>query len=143
MAVGDRLQIADKPTLDLTKADTTEILERIGDTGGGTGDSVVEMLQTLLTTPNVIKSIQYGVATLNRDSNTTVSISTVNVQKSVVLLNGGVAGAAMGGDTLATASPYLVSFTNNSLIVGPGCTFRYEGYETGTGHASYQVVEFY
>ena len=35
MASGDRLQIADKPTLDLTKADTTEILNRIGDTGGG------------------------------------------------------------------------------------------------------------
>lgn len=35
MAAGDRLQIADKPTLDLTKADTTEILERIGESGGG------------------------------------------------------------------------------------------------------------
>ena len=142
MAVGDRLQIADKPTLDLTKADTTEILERIGDTGGGTDDSVVEMLQTLLNTPNVIKSIQYGVATLERIKNTTVTINTVNIQKSIVLLNGSVAGAKSGGDTAATTSPYLVSFTNDSLNIGPGCTLPYSVEGAGSGHASYQVVEF-
>ena len=37
MAVGDKLQVADKPTLDLTKADTTEILNRIGEVSGGGG----------------------------------------------------------------------------------------------------------
>lgn len=96
----------------------------------------------MLNTPNVIKSIQYGVATLQRNQNTTVTINTVNIQKSMVLLNGSVAGAKSGGDTAATASPYLVSFTNDTLEIGPGCTLPYNVESSGAGHTSYQVVEF-
>ena len=50
MASGDRLQIADKPTLD-------EILKRLGEYGPDNA-TVTDMLQTLLTQPNIIKHKQ-------------------------------------------------------------------------------------
>ena len=141
--IGTALEgVAQETTSQSIKTDTQTIINTLGSAGGGTDDSVVEMLQTVLNTPNVIKSIQYGVATLERNRNTTVTINTVNIQKSIVLLNGSVAGAESGGDNLATASPYLVSFTNDSLNIGPGCTLYYSVESAGAGHTSYQVVEF-
>ena len=129
MASGDRLQIADKPTLDLTKADTTEILERIGDTGGGTDDSVVEMLQTLLNTPKIIKHIQRGVSTFTQ-TNINIQLSGfTNAEKMIAIIDG-------GWDSRGTVIfPRISSLTESNLAVSS------DGYNVGY-FVSYQVIEF-
>ena len=142
MAVGDRLQIADKPTLDLTKADTTEILERIGDTGGGTGDSVIEMLQILLNTPKIIKSIQYGTAVLNWGGGaTTITISSVNPQKCFVLLNGSAIAARNNEDAVTTYDPYITAFSSDSISIERSSSYSNQSFGTN-GKVSYQIIEY-
>lgn len=135
MAVGDRLQIADKPTLDLTKADTTEILERIGDTGGGTGDSVVEMLQTLLNTPKIIRHIQRGTYSGRSFNGAVLTIELTgftNVDKIIVLIDG----LLMGEQAERWVIPYISGLTISQLSLS--ADEKPDRYHSG----SYQVIEF-
>lgn len=97
MASGDILaELADRKTLNSTKEDTAAILKTLGNfVGGGTEDTVVEMLQELLTQPKVIKHIQRGQAEIPHNGQSIkVQLSGfTNVNKMIILINGSPAGS--------------------------------------------------
>ena len=126
MASGDILSVlADKGTLDLTKADTTAIRNTLGEFpgGGGIESTVVEMLQELLTQPKVIKNIQRGTGQVNSSQAFTVNVANFDPDKSIVIINNG-----------ADNSIKLNGTTNNSITL-QSHTSQYTYY-------SYQILEY-
>ena len=91
-------------------------------------------LRTKLDTPGVIKSVQKGTITGEVEDTTRVSvtISSVNPNKSFVILNNG---SYCSGDTPAS-SEYLISLSSTVLTVKPASSYR-------KVLMSWQVVEFY
>lgn len=145
MASGDRLQIADKPTLDNintnigTKTDTggsetdgtlmaklNKILAELGIST--TGSTVQEVLEELLTQPKIIKNIQQGLISTTRGNPTNIElIGFTNIGKMVYLING----------FTATSSPYnlyVSDFTIDSIKINT--------YDTSAKRGDYQVIEF-
>ena len=90
-----------------------------------------------------IKSVQRGVATLALNSNyvtTTISLSSVNVNKCITILNGQTNGITSGGQVL-NFEPYVESLSNSQLKIAFRNTDRHSG--SGSLYASWQVIEFY
>ena len=85
--IGTALEgVAQETTSQSIKTDTQTIINTLGTPGGGTGDSVVEMLQTLLNTPKIIRHIQRGVLTL---AQTTINIQLsgfTNAEKMIAII---------------------------------------------------------
>lgn len=138
MASGDILaELADRKTLNSTKEDTTAILKTLGDfSGGGTEDTVVKILQELLTQPKVIKHIQRGYIGSRNENTVTVSLSGfTNINKMIVICDGWVQSASNRDYRLNLA---INSLTVNALklIVHSTSTTQYDWI------ASYQVIEF-
>ena len=131
MASGDILSVlADKGTLDLTKADTTAIRNTLGEfSGGGIESNVVEMLQELLTQPKVIKHIQRGKVTTSSSANSaTVELAGfTNIDKMIVLLDGD---AFFGNSVYSSVYVDSLSLTQLKTLKATG------------GSYSYQVIEF-
>ena len=145
MAVGDRLQIADKPTLDeinTTIGDTgdtggstvagtvmaklNEILEQLGIST--TGNTVQEVLEELLNQPKIIRHIQRGTYKTTGAQQYSIGLTGfTNVDKMIVLLNGG---------SRAPGEPGLYSLTTTTLVVSN--IYQPDNYIGG----SYQVIEF-
>lgn len=136
MASGDILaELADRKTLNSTKEDTAAILKTIGDfSGGGTEDTVVKILQELLTQPKVIKHIQRGQAEIPHNGQSIkVQLSGfTNVNKMIILINGSPAGSNNG-----PYSAFFKNFTVNSVDILSGATQAQYG-----KIISYQVIEF-
>lgn len=134
MASGDILaELADRKTLNSTKEDTAAILKTLGNfVGGGTEDTVVEMLQELLTQPKVIKHIQRGQAEIPHNGQSIkVQLSGfTNVNKMIILINGSPAGSR-------PYSAFFKNFTVNSVDILSGTTEAQYGKTI-----SYQVIEF-
>ena len=91
-----------------------------------------------------VKSVQRGVANLGRKydhsgyyGGANISISSINPNKSIVILNGGIRISYSDSDWLADG--YLYSLTSTSLVI------RCMGYQDDdrTSPASWQVIEFY
>ena len=90
-----------------------------------------------------IKSVQRGVATLALNSNyvtTTISLSSVNVNKCITILNGQTNGITSVGQVL-NFEPYVESLSNSQLKIAFRNTDRHSG--SGSLYASWQVIEFY
>ena len=146
MASGDRLQIADKPTLDeinTTIGDTgdtggsstegslmaklNEILEQLGIST--TGSTVQEVLEELLNQPKIIRHIQRGVSTFTQ-TNINIQLSGfTNAEKMIAIIDGG----ALDNGTIYP--PYISSLTESNLAVSVKVHNKYNNF-------SYQVIEF-
>lgn len=138
MASGDILaELADRKTLNSTKEDTAAILKTLGNfVGGGTEDTVVKILQELLTQPKVIKHIQRGYIGSRNENTVTVSLSGfTNINKMIVICDGWVQSVSNRDYRL---NPAINSLTVNALklIVHSTSTTQYDWI------ASYQVIEF-
>nr|DAU66762.1 MAG TPA: hypothetical protein [Caudoviricetes sp.] len=123
--------LADENTVD-------EINSKIGtttDTGGSaTTGTVMGKLNTLLSNTggaSVIKSIQWGTASVGSTAER-VTITSVNTDKSMVILNGSIVDGNMGG------SVYLVGFTATQIRIGNSNSSSRDSFT-----ASWQVIEFY
>lgn len=137
MASGDILaELADRKTLNSTKEDTTAILNTLGNfVGGGTNDTVVEMLQELLTQPKVIKHIQRGYIGSRNENTVTVSLTGfTNINKMVAICNGFATNASNG--KIVCASVNSLAINSLKLICYNSGSAQYDWV------ASYQVIEF-
>ena len=104
--------------------------------GGGTEDTVVKILQELLTQPKVIKHIQRGYIGSRNENTVTVSLSGfTNINKMIVICDGWVQSVSNRDYRL---NPAINSLTVNALklIVHSTSTTQYDWI------ASYQVIEF-
>ncbi len=98
-------------------------------------DTVMQNIANDLKTGTVpiVKSVQRG-----RTTSTTISISTVNPNKCVVILNGELSCVTISGVVKDVYTPSLVSITSTTL------TITANSYSSGpTVYSSWQVVEFY
>ena len=132
--------VAQETTSQSILTDTQEIISTLG---GGTEQSVTEMLQTLLNSPLVIKSIQYGVTTFSgaTDAATDITIGTVNPQKCFVLLNGSAIAARNNEDAVTTYDPYISSFTSTSISIKRSSYYSNQSFGND-GTVSYQIIEY-
>lgn len=107
-------------------------------------DKIIDNGITEIKTPgavSIVKSVQRGTT-----SSTTVSISTVNPQKCVVILDNEVLAGNVGGSrSHTTDGSYVKSLTANKLSITKNL---YWGVQSDsdhqfTGTVSWQVIEFY
>lgn len=128
-------------------ASVAQVLEEIGDTtdtgATGTTGTIYGKLNNIITNRSAIKSIQRGTATTTSTSSYSVTISTVDTSKSIILLFGG-AVRSSGDHVGQTVLPYVDSFNP--------ANFRIKGYSQGGSSGgtqysyptvSWQVIEFY
>ena len=110
------------------KNNTNRILQHLQNSGGG----------------GAVKSVQRGVATLPigySSYTNTISLSYVNVNKCMVILNGQINGVAGGGQIL-NFEPYVESLSSSQLRIA----YRnIDGHSGGTTYlyTSWQIIEFY
>lgn len=107
--------------------------------------NAAEMIQSLLTggSISVVKSVQRGTYTTTTSTSGTITISSVDVNKSFVLVNGCVDGGSSNeGTSSAPAYKAYVGDTSVSLSSSTQLTVKNQ---TGTSGATiaWQVVEFY
>ena len=91
-----------------------------------------------------IKSVQRGVATLALNSNyvtNTISLSSINSNKCMVILNGQTNGITSGGQIL-NFEPYVESLSSSQLRIAYRNSDRHSG-GTIYLYTSWQVIEFY
>ena len=91
-----------------------------------------------------IKSVQRGVATLALNSNyatNTISLSSINSNKCMVILNGQTNGITSGGAVL-NFEPYVESLSSTQLRIAYRNSDRHSG-GTIYLYTSWQVIEFY
>lgn len=104
-----------------------EILGQLGIST--TGSTVQEVLEELLTQPNIIKNIQQGLISSSKGNPTNIELAGfTNINKTVYLING----------FTATASPYnlyVSNFTINNLAINT--------YDPSAKRGDYQVIEFF
>lgn len=137
MASGDRLKIADKPTVD-------EILKRIGAYGPNDA-SVTEMLQTLLNSPKIIKSIQFGyfkhepssIGGDNVQLPQTITINTINPKKAFVLINGS-ASSSSASNSSYDVNLMCTQIQANSITIAGGTSSG----RSSKSACSWQVIEY-
>lgn len=137
MASGDILaELADRKTLNSTKEDTAAILKTLGNfVGGGTEDTVVEMLQELLTQPKVIKHIQRGYIGSRNGNIVTVPLSGfTNINKMVVICNGFATNANNRNIVCASVNSLAINSLKLTCYNSEGAQYDWV--------ASYQVIEF-
>ena len=145
-SVGSSVDLSSSPTLFGRLAEIKETLtskfsevvskitgvdEKIGISGDSGTDTVFGLLKTL-SNKGAIKGVQVGYTTNINDKNTSIPISTINPDKSIVLING------WGRDSSSSYNyhpMYLIEVKNNSFTVR--CDFRYDTF------LSWQVIEFY
>jgi len=100
------------------------------------------LVNTLKTgTIPIVKSIQRGFVIFQNEYDTTITISDVNPQKTLVLLDNNLlfSGQSSGGDVYGAI---LVSLTSTSIVLKSHYHRNTSGGITGKT-ASYQVIEFY
>lgn len=137
MASGDRLKIADKPTVD-------EILKRIGEYGPDDA-SVTEMLQTLLNSPKIIKSIQFGYfrhepSSVGGDNvllPQTITINTINPKKAFVLINGSASSSSVSNSSY-DVNLMCTQIQANSITIAGGTSSG----RSSKSACSWQVIEY-
>ena len=101
------------------------------------------ILELLSAGGSAVKGVQRGVAT----GNATVVISEIDVSKSVVLLNGGIAYSSGSGNvsarnaTVGGGSGYISNITSTSFTIA-GAELSTD-YHTLSCTNSWQVIEFY
>ena len=142
MASGDILgAVASQTTLEDVQSKAAEILETLGNSsGGGTEDTVIEMLQELLTQPKVIKHIQRGIVAgdafvYGELYTATIELSEFsNIDKMVVLIEG----LMEGNSADDWIEPFVNSFTEINLVLAT----KRKVYTT-KDYIYYKVVELY
>lgn len=95
-----------------------------------------EILSAVGKGTSVIKSVQRGVISNQSTIEVTVSISTVDPNKCMVILNGGISDIDNSYSQSVTA-PYLVSLTNTQLKVHTGAAV-----DKVYMPVSWQIIEF-
>lgn len=107
-------------------------------------ENLIKSINTKISnTTNIIKSVQRGVRNFTSTSSQSISISTINPQKSIVILNGGVDQNVQSsiGIIVTSATPYLLSLSSSSISIGISV---YNGSSwANTLPVSWQVIEFY
>lgn len=93
-------------------------------------------LNSAISSKAIVKSVQRGRATPEGNSNTAITIKTVNPDKCLVLLEG-----TRTGSSYATTVPTLVSLTSTVLTVSPSGQSISGNYNVH--EFSWQVIEFY
>lgn len=128
--IGTALEgVAQETTSQSIKTDTQTIINTLGTSGGGSNDTVIEMLETLLNTPKIIKHIQRGVSTFTQ---TTINIQLsgfTKAEKMIAIIDGG------WDDRGDVIFPRISSLTESNLAVSS------DGYNVSY-FVSYQVIEF-
>ena len=88
-----------------------------------------------------VKSVQRGVVEFSRSGGSkTVSISSVDTSKAIVLINNGTLAYSYESSSHTTYGAILESMTNTSIILSSN---RVSGFNDFGGSASWQVIEFY
>ena len=89
----------------------------------------------------VVKSVQRGVVEFSRSGGSkTVSISSVDTSKAIVLINNETLAYFYESSSHTTYGAILESMTNTSIILSSN---RISGFNDFGGSASWQVIEFY
>ena len=157
MAVGDRLQIADKPTLDNVNtkigdtgdtggsstegslmAKLNEILEQLGIST--TGSTVQEVLEELLTSPNNIKNKQYGFINRQNFKSQNNQYYTREIELAGFSNSNKMFAILDGSHTTSNATnvPFLCELTTSTLTIG----IEDGDYASAGDYGfSYQVIE--
>ena len=163
MAIGDKIYIADKQTLDDIKgkigattdtggtttaggifAKLNAILQQFSSNWTAVRAGKLDKLDTMesnisaLSSRGGIKSVQRGVVMFPTKDNISVSISTINPQKAFVLLNNSYNCASFS--STHTYGSSLVELTSNTLTLTPSWA-EYEG--AMNNPVSYQIIEYY
>lgn len=120
-----------------------EILEKvlqISENSGVTLEEIANLIENGASP--VIKSVQRGTVTADRYGDATVTISAVNPDKCIILLNGiALYETQSDGKGMSHALPIIASLSATSLVLD------YSGYLTssslGNPAFSWQVIEFY
>lgn len=126
----------------LANASVSEVLNRMGlttDTGGSaTAGTLMAKMNNMLSNAGAVKSVQRGEANITNDNEyswVSVSISSINVSKSILVLNG-----VYLNVTGSLDNNFAGKIQNDNTI-----QLRYEGPTPGSSIISiiWQVVEFY
>ena len=123
------IQIADKPTLDNVKA----LLENSG--------YGLEALHSLISTSGggVVKSVQRGILGESNGRDVSITISTVDPDKCLVIIDEGTEYNPSNDDRLLY--PYIRGLTSDTLSLARGGIKQ--GYYFFSHAMSWQVIEFY
>ena len=93
-----------------------------------------------------VKSVQRGTYTFSSSNTGAITISKVNPDKCMVLIDNGIVGyAAAAGSNNYTAvanGSYLVSLAATKLNISQNATFNKDGSANNYGTVSWQVIEF-
>lgn len=145
--MADPFEIARQGTLEEVKQTANETKTTIGDIGDPAGEeSLVGLIKNIPETvpTGAVKSVQRGTYRIvNGDSNQNkiFSISTVNPEKCMVILD--VSNIGYKINNLYGSGCYLVSLDSNNLTVHIGNIDQYNVPYDLLGSLSWQVIEFY
>lgn len=126
----------------------TKIDSNIGvssDTGTST---LFGYLNTGFTQWGTIKKVQRGTVKFTSTDNKAITISSVNINKTIVILNDSIIGYYCCSESWDYGSEiygsYVVSLTSTKLTIGANYFYREGSHSTYIyGTTSYQVIEFY
>ena len=145
MAIGDKLFIADKATLDLVKVDTTDVLD---DTAILKADTAILKADTALLKSDAstlvgrgggVKSVQRGTLTVSGTVNTAVTIAEISsLSKASVSFITLAHAATSNGYYVANINANLTTVTKLQIT---GSTSTNEG--TYSINLTWQVIEYY
>lgn len=146
MAIGDKLYVADKPTLDSVNTKIGATTDAASSTGGIFARLALNdyygatiLNKNIIVNGSAIKSVQRGVLQMAKDASVTVSISPVNTSKTMVN-NLGVTrvSSITDVDELAEVMFYRLNLTDSTTLTST---------RAGTGfdniYISWEVIEYW
>lgn len=136
--MGEKIYVAKQDTLEAVQLTVNETKTTIGNIDDPAGeDTMVGLIKSIPETvpTGAVKSVQRGVANVNKLTECVIPISNIDPKKSFVILSGTVYGQS-GNDTV-TGNAYVVSLSENQLVIKSGLSKSYED----NNKISWQVIE--
>ena len=134
--IGNTTDVGGSNTAGSAMAKLNALLKTMGSSNTSLADLIIS-----LSNRGMVKSVQRGTAAIISGTTKAITISAVNINKSVVVLNGARKFSSSGGTTNIFPF-YLSSFASTSITIK---TEEMSGANitAGTEYCSWQVIEFY